>query len=162
MVDAAYVKPAGETPAPVMDAAAATPLNDMLPDPGDAPPVTPDFNGRQGYLDAAPGGIDARYASTLPGGGGGVRIIDCEWGWRFTHEDLLRNQGGVVAGTSSTDTNHGTAVLGEVSGDRNAIGITGIAPDATISASSFNNQPPRKYPRRSHSGYQCASTAAGS
>src|SRR3954467_286464 len=89
----------------------------------------------------APGGIDAQFAWTLPGGGGkGVRIIDCEWGWRFTHEDLLTNQGGVVAGTSSTDTDHGTAVLGVISGDRNAHGITGIAPDAVISGSSFNDQ----------------------
>jgi hypothetical protein len=142
LVDAAYVKPAGEPPAIVLDEDVAAPLNDMVPAPGDAPPMTPDFASRQEYLNTAPGGIDARYAWTVPGGGGaGVRVIDCEWGWRFSHEDLLQNQGGVVAGTSSTDTNHGTAVLGEISGDRNPIGITGIAPDAVISASSFNDQP---------------------
>jgi hypothetical protein len=143
LVEAAYVKPAGALPAAVVEEIiAAAPLNDMVPAPGDAPPATPDFTARQGYLDAAPGGIDARYAWTVPGGSGaGVRVIDCEWGWRFSHEDLLQNQGGVVAGTSSTDTNHGTAVLGEISGDRNGLGINGIAPDAVISASSFNNQP---------------------
>jgi hypothetical protein len=143
LVEAAYVKPAGALPAAVVEEIiAAAPLNDMVPAPGDAPPATPDFTARQGYLDAAPGGIDARYAWTVPGGSGaGVRVIDCEWGWRFSHEDLLQNQGGVVAGTSSTDTNHGTAVLGEISGDRNGLGITGIAPDAVISASSFNDQP---------------------
>jgi hypothetical protein len=135
-IDGAYVKPAGSPPAVAVES-----INDMAPTSGDAPAVTPDFTNRQGYLDAAPGGIDARHAWTVPGGrGAGVRIIDCEWGWRFTHEDLLANQGGVVAGTSSTDTNHGTAVLGEISGDRNTIGITGIAPDAVISASSFNDQ----------------------
>ncbi len=138
-VEAAYVKPAGEPPQLVLEDAAA--INDMQPDAQDAPPVTPDFVARQGYLDAAPGGIDARYAWTVPGGGGaGVRVIDCEWGWRFSHEDLVQNQGGVVAGTSSTDIDHGTAVLGEISGDRNQIGITGIAPDAVVSASSFNDQ----------------------
>jgi hypothetical protein len=143
LVEAAYVKPAGALPAAVVEEIiAAAPLNDMVPAPGDAPPATPDFTARQGYLDAAPGGIDARYAWTVLGGSGaGVRVIDCEWGWRFSHEDLLQNQGGVVAGTSSTDTNHGTAVLGEISGDRNGLGITGIAPDAVISASSFNDQP---------------------
>jgi hypothetical protein len=140
VVEAAYVKPAATVPQLVVEGE-AEPLNTMLPDANDAPPVTADFTARQGYLDAAPGGIDARYAWTVPGGGGaGVRVIDCEWGWRFTHEDLLQNQGGVVAGTSSTNTNHGTAVLGEISGDRNTIGVTGIAPDATVSASSFNDQ----------------------
>ena len=70
-----------------------------------------------------------------------MRIIDCEWGWRFTHEDLLQNQGGVIAGTATmvpAFVNHGTAVLGEISGDRNNFGITGIAPDAVISASAFS------------------------
>ena len=119
-------------------------LNDMAPDGNDAPPATPNFTLRQGYLDAAPGGIDARWAWTRPGGrGDGVRIVDCEWGWRFTHEDLNQNQGGVIAGTAdptpnSRSTNHGTAVLGEISGDVNGIGITGISPNAVISASAFS------------------------
>jgi hypothetical protein len=143
LVEAAYVKPAATVPQSLVDDVEES-INTMLPDPNDAPPMTADFTIRQGYLDAAPGGIDARYAWTVPGGrGSGVRIIDCEWGWLFSHEDLLRNQGGVVAGTSSTKTrliNHGTAVLGEISGDRNTFGITGIAPDATVSASSFNDQ----------------------
>jgi hypothetical protein len=138
LVEAAYVKPPVELAHAVMQEAMPR-LNDMLPSPIDAPPASPDFTARQGYLDAAPGGIDARYAWTLAGGGGaGVRVIDLEWGWRFTHEDLTQNQGGVVGGVASTDTNHGTAVLGEISGDRNAIGITGIAPDAQISAVAFS------------------------
>jgi subtilase family protein len=141
LVDAAYVKPPAEPATLVVDEVLVEGLNDMVPDAGDAPPTTPDFTARQGYLDAAPGGIDARHAWTVSGGAGtGVRVIDCEWGWRFTHEDLVRNQGGVVAGTGGTDTNHGTAVVGEISGDRNTFGITGIAPDAWIAASSFTNQ----------------------
>lgn len=141
LVDAAYVKPPAEPATLVVDEVVVEGINDMAPDAGDAPPVTPDFTARQGYLDAAPGGIDARYAWGVAGGGGtGVRVIDCEWGWRFTHEDLVGNQGGVVAGTSHTDTNHGTAVIGEISGDRNTVGITGIAPDAWIAASSFTDQ----------------------
>ncbi|MBF6052823.1 S8 family serine peptidase [Streptomyces eurocidicus] len=146
-VKKAVRKTAGTADGPAGTAWAAgsegrAPLNDMVPDAADAPPVTPDFTARQGYLDVAPGGIDARYAWTLPGGrGAGVRVIDCEWGWRFTHEDLLRNQGGIVSGTGSTDTafvNHGTAVLGEIGGDVNAFGVTGIAPDAVTSASAFS------------------------
>lgn len=140
-VASAYIKPAAELPAGVE---VAPRLNDMTPRLADAPPATPDFTAQQGYLDAAPGGVDARWAWTQPGGrGDGVRIVDCEWGWRFTHEDLNQNQGGVIAGTAdptpdSRSTNHGTAVLGEISGDVNGFGITGISPNAVISASAFS------------------------
>jgi hypothetical protein len=50
---------------------------------------------------------------------------------------LKQNQGGVVSGSNASDDNHGTAVLGEFSGDVNTIGITGIAPDARVSAVSL-------------------------
>jgi hypothetical protein len=145
-IEAAYVKPPLELAVVEADvdvrpsrAAVSTLINNMQPAMVDAPPATPSFVARQIYLDAAPAGIDARYAWTLSGGGGaGVQVIDCEWGWQFTHEDLRQNLGGLVAGTGSADTNHGTAVLGEISGDRNTIGITGIAPDAQISAVAFS------------------------
>lgn len=132
MVDGAYLKPPTEPPiAPdgTVETAAA------------APPVTPNFEARQGYLDAAPHGVDARWAWTVPGGRGpGVRVIDIEGAWRFTHEDLLANQGGVIGGDPSPDQgwrDHGTAVAGEISGDVNAFGITGIAPDALLRAVSI-------------------------
>jgi hypothetical protein len=149
-VRAAYVKPPAE-PAVLVKSPAETErervaprvsrppsagINDMLPLPADAPPVTPDFTGRQIYLGPAPTGIDAQFAWTLAGGAGaGVNIIDVEGEWRFTHEDLLQLQGGVVGGTPPGDIgwrNHGTAVMGEFSGDRNTIGITGICPDANV------------------------------
>jgi hypothetical protein len=129
-VEAAYVKPPAE-PAQIR-------LNDMAPSVEEAPVVTPDFTARQGHLGAAPTGIEAQYASTVPGGrGAGVNVIDIEWGWNFNHEDLRQNQGGVVSGTNSTDNNHGTAVLGEFSGDLNTFGITGISSDAQVSAVSL-------------------------
>jgi hypothetical protein len=78
-----------------------SPLEGYVPLTDEPPPQTPDFTGQQGYLDAAPGGIDARYAWTVPGGTGvGVQIIDMEGAWQFTHEDLLQNQGGVAGSTS--------------------------------------------------------------
>jgi len=129
-IEAAYVKPPAEP--------AEFGLNDMAPQVEEPPFVTPDFTPRQGYLGPAVTGIDAQYAWTVPGGrGAGVNIIDIEWGWRFTHEDLTQNQGGVVSGTNSSDDNHGTAVLGEFSGDRNTFGVTGISPDAHVSAVSL-------------------------
>jgi len=130
-VHAAYVKPPSSPP--VIDA--APPVPDV------APPTTPDFTGNQFYLEVSPGGVDARYGWTRPGGGGqNVRVIDIEGAWRFSHEDLVQSQGGVVGGTQSTDIgwrNHGTAVVGVIGGDRNSIGITGIAPDANIEAISI-------------------------
>jgi hypothetical protein len=58
----------------------------------DPDPATPNYLDHQLYLNAAPGGIDAKYAGVFPGGqGAGVRVIDCERGWRFSHEDLVVN-----------------------------------------------------------------------
>ena len=137
-VESAYVKPPTYLSQQVAVSGAAgsgaEAINAMRSLEVDAPPVTADFTARQGYLGPAPGGIDALYAATVPGGRGlGVGIIDIEGAWRFSHEDLRQNQGGVAAGTLSNDLgwrNHGTAVIGVFGGDRNGLGITGIAPDA--------------------------------
>lgn len=137
-VEAAYVKPPAYPAAVRAESMVFSEegnINDMVAAANEAPPATPDFTSRQGYLGPAPAGIDAQYAWTLPGGRGrNVRICDVEGGWDFAHEDLRLNQGGVV-GTNSTDPgwrNHGTAVVGEIGGDVNSIGITGICPDAHV------------------------------
>ena len=138
VVEAAYVKPPAELPI-ALDQVSEM-FNDMVPLAEEAPPISPDFTVRQAYLDAAPGGIDARYAWTQSGSGAGVGIIDIEGAWRFTHEDLTQNQGGVIGGTQSTDLgwrNHGTAVVGEFGSDRNTFGCTGICPDANVRAISI-------------------------
>ncbi|MGW4326411.1 S8 family serine peptidase [Nocardia sp. NPDC004573] len=135
-VAAAYVKPPAEPPLAPEGARAITGRS-----AAEAPPVTPDFAVRQGYLDAAPKGIDARWAWTVPGGRGtGVRVVDIEGAWRFTHEDLQVNQGGVIGGNPAPQQgwrDHGTAVAGVISGDVNAYGITGIVPEAYIRAVSI-------------------------
>ena len=145
MVAGAYVTPepqpaTGLAEAPAAPFAEAELINDMAPAEAEAPPATQDFTARQGYLDPAPTGIDARYAWTRPGGSGAnVQIIDCEGAWRFTHEDLRANQGGVIR-TQTSDLgwrNHGTAVAGEFGGDRNAFGVTGICPDANVRGCSI-------------------------
>lgn len=141
MVEAAYVKPEAGEPVALPESDDDT-INEMTPLPGDGPPASPNFTASQIYLNAAPAGIDARYAWTIPGGrGAGIRIVDCEWGWNFSHEDLSQRQFGVVFGGNSSNNNHGTAVLGEYSGDRNSIGVTGICSDAMAGASSFVNTP---------------------
>jgi hypothetical protein len=134
LVEGAFIKPQMQPPVLLEEAV-------LPPAPGEAPPVTPDFVARQIYLNAAPAGIDARFAWTVPGGKGqGVRIIDIEGAWRFSHEDLKQNQGGVIGGTPSADIrwrNHGTAVVSEFSGDENSFGVTGICPQANVRAISI-------------------------
>ncbi len=129
-VEAAYIKPPAE-PATLMEA----------PTVNGSAPATANFRSRQQYLDAAPVGIDADYVWSLAGGkGAGIKVIDCEWGWNATHEDLLANNTGLVGGTNSANNNHGTAVWGEIGADHNGIGVMGIAPDSQLGASSFVGQ----------------------
>jgi hypothetical protein len=95
----------------------------------------------QTYLDAAPGGLDARYAWTFPGGdGAGQRVIDIEQGWTFNHEDLAGHGvvqlNGVIVDLSRA---HGTAVLGELCAIDNTLGCTGFAPHiASVFVASRN------------------------
>ena len=96
----------------------------------DTPPTTPNFQGNQGYLNPAPQGIDAQFAWTFPGGrGNGIRVIDIEQGWNTAHEDLP--QPFYSNGTLGSDTNHGTAVLGEMVSHNTGYGVTGIASGGT-------------------------------
>jgi hypothetical protein len=128
-VEAAYVTLPGVVPLGFKP----RPRSKVIP-----PPVTPDFAPRQLYHKAAPIGFDARWAATLPGGrGAGVTIIDCEWGWQKEHESLARNFKDLVGENNASHTDHGTAVVGVLAGDRNPGGITGIAPAAIIKAYAF-------------------------
>ena len=98
--------------------------------------LSPSFVADQGYLAAAPGGIDAQYARTRAGGSGGnVIIADVEYALHQTHEDLKSVQ--IVGGQQylGYGDDHGTAVMGELMGKNNAYGVTGIAYDATIKMS---------------------------
>ena len=56
----------------------------------------------QDYLDAAPTGIDARYAWTFAGGdGAGQRVVDMERGWTFNHEDLAAHGITLINGSTA-------------------------------------------------------------
>lgn len=92
------------------------------------------YAAQQGYLDAAPDGIDARWAWTQPNGeGAGVGVIDVEQGWFLNHEDYATKSPTLIFGTNrdgfgTYKGNHGTAVLGEMVADDNTLGVVGIAP----------------------------------
>lgn len=97
-------------------------------------PADDTYSGSQGYLDAAPTGIDARWAWTQPNGeGGGIGVVDLEQGWFLAHEDLAAKAPTIIYGDNRDGVgtykgNHGTAVLGEIAADDNALGVVGIAP----------------------------------
>ena len=100
---------------------------------GDSCPIsTPSFESYQGYLGAAPQGIDAPAAWRLGVRGAGVSFADIEGGWNAAHEDLpgdrITHAGGALIPDPSWRA-HGTAVLGEVVGRDNGKGVVGIAPD---------------------------------
>ena len=104
----------------------------------------------QNYLDAAPTGIDARWAWTQSGGDGdGMHFIDLERGWFLGHEDLPNpNPPNPIFNDNAADSgfidsaDHGTAVLGVVAGrqgsgvitDRGIVGIAyGVASVRVVS-----------------------------
>ena len=84
--------------------------------PGPPPVVNPANDPRsmnQGYLDAAPNGIDARYAWGFSGGdGAGAAFVDMEQGWNLNHEELTAAGITLMSGVSQFFFEHGTSVLG--------------------------------------------------
>ena len=129
---------------PAVDKALIAPVAELasasVRDRDFCPIKTPSYRDYQGYLHAAPFGIDVREAWKLPGGrGADVYFADVEGGWNNKHEDLpverMEHVGGKpVRGWQP----HGTAVLGVMAGTDNDIGVTGIAPDmAKIVTSSI-------------------------
>src|SRR4051794_11480618 len=105
-----------------------------------AAPAADDLRGGQGYLGPAPGGIGARATWERPGGGGrGVRLIDVEGDWRFSHQDLGR-RGALAGGRPEGDVaprNPGTNVLGMLLGVHDDRGVDGICPDTAVRAVSY-------------------------
>jgi len=102
------------------------------------PSTTPDFSPQQGYLYASPVGVNAPAVWDYPGGSGlGIQVVDVEYGWRWSHEDL--NDPFFTAGNPGSD-DHGTAVMGEICGIENGLGVTGIAHDVEFGGSSVSEQ----------------------
>ncbi len=96
--------------------------------PGDDP-----FSNLQVYLDAAPTGIDARWAwGQTDGAGESVAFVDLEQGWYLRHEDFpaIFALPGVRQDSNPGHQAHGTGVFGIVTGVDNDRGIVGIAPHA--------------------------------
>ncbi|MGD9548255.1 MAG: FG-GAP-like repeat-containing protein [Candidatus Krumholzibacteriia bacterium] len=102
-------------------------------------PVPTDYMPTQNYLDPASGapvGVDAYYAWTQTGGSGfGVTVCDLEYSWNDNHSDLFMALGSQIntnVADPFSNTNHGTAVLGELISTSNGWGTTGVSHGANI------------------------------
>jgi hypothetical protein len=119
------------------------------PAPSPTASGTPDLSPQQAYLGPYvqvpppnPPPLGIRPFWDIPGGtGAGVTVLDIEYGWTLSHEDLpsVRLVGptpdfpnGFSAAQARAETHHGTAALGIVAGQHNGFGIDGIAPDAVV------------------------------
>lgn len=102
--------------------------------PPTQPPVVATDDPRatnQGYLAAAPNGVDARRAWRIPGGdGAGITFVDVEQGWTLSHEDLSGASIPLLSGRNQAYFGHGTSVLGEILAQDNTRGCVGITPMA--------------------------------
>ncbi|MFH1120440.1 MAG: GEVED domain-containing protein, partial [Bacteroidota bacterium] len=102
--------------------------------PPSPPPPPGSFQSQQGYLNPSsnnPSGVDAIYAWTQSGGtGAGITVCDLEYSWNYNHADITKAFGSQINPNPITDpfsnTNHGTAVIGELVADNNGWGTTGI------------------------------------
>jgi hypothetical protein len=110
------------------------------PSPADA--ASGSFVASQGYLGSAPAGVGALDMRTQAGAlGAGVTVIDVEGGWLWSHEDLpapVAQIGNQIDNLGWR--NHGTAVVGVIRGQDNAVGVTGIAPACAVGQSSIGSQ----------------------
>lgn len=115
-------------------------VTDKAVDPTVVATGNPFFSaGRQGYLSAAPDGIDAQAAWAKGADGTATGFIDLEQGWFLDHEDLPPGVS-VLQGTNrKTSFAHGCGVLGEIVGLDNATGMVGIVPGADVRVISYND-----------------------
>ena len=103
-----------------------------VPPPSDVPPETPLFE--QAYRHGFPEGLSIDVQHDWPDAKGqGVTIVDIEYGWSSTHEDLTAAPEDVAWGWNFNEyIYHGNAVLGLLIADHNGFGISGIAPEAEV------------------------------
>ncbi len=115
-------------------------VSEVYAEPLPAPaPASPDYTSLQTHLKASPTGMGVSGTENYLGAkGSNVKVVDLEYSWNTSHEDIsdARQVDTMIASGDFVDpwnnTDHGTAVAGIISGDRNTIGINGIASDARL------------------------------
>lgn len=102
------------------------------PPPGDISPPTPSLVANQGYRQAA-SGVDVDYVWNTYGirGAAALKVLDCEYQFRPTHEDLaglVTIQPGIESMYAGFGDDHGTAVMGIIGAGDNGYGMNGSVP----------------------------------
>lgn len=110
----------------------------------DVKPATPSWEDQQDYRDPAPDGVDVDAAWDFGDRGRGDRdywIVDVEQGWNTDHEDMNFDVGDVLNPPYDGEKrDHGTAVISEIVGCDNGIGVTGLTPDAQMKTVDWNSE----------------------
>lgn len=104
---------------------------ELIASPANFTPSNNPMFGNQGYLQAAPQGIDAKHMWDNDVFGTGVGFMDLEAGWDLNHTEFFGKGIVVHSGENQIAPNlqkHGTAVLGITIGDDNGTDGVGIAP----------------------------------
>ncbi|HTR40402.1 MAG TPA: choice-of-anchor tandem repeat GloVer-containing protein [Pseudomonadales bacterium] len=98
------------------------------------PPLPPNFEPMQGYMDAAPAGGSVFQVWTNYGVfGAGIRVADVEYSFNANHQDLPAiNNLTPEAVDPFNDNDHGTATLGEIAASENGWGTTGIGHNVSV------------------------------
>ena len=123
-------------------------VDEALPQPRPLPPPSGDYTAAQRYGGVAPAGIGIGSAAARPGGlGQNAKIVDVEYSWNRSHEDLAKAAPAAVVIPNGTpkdyfsDTNHGTAVLGVlVATPGNGFGVNGLAPGSDLALVNTYNE----------------------
>ncbi len=144
-----YARPAQKpAPPPIYSIPKAA---DPLPEGDAARASSPNFAPLQGYKGKAPPGVGP-IPNVKGSDGKGMSFADVEYDWTLTHEDLRIPSLRVLETELTSDRfggpEHGTAVLGIISGIPNSFGVTGIAPGAfayvaSASSTELGYQPAR-------------------
>ncbi|PID79705.1 hypothetical protein CSB20_09350 [bacterium DOLZORAL124_64_63] len=102
---------------------------------------TPDYTDMQDYMNDAPQGVGVLAVRHVPGAlADGLTIIDVEGAWLWSHEDLPTPTHEIGVQIHDVDwRNHGTAVMGEMRGQDNGFGVTGIVPLCDVGNASIGN-----------------------
>lgn len=104
--------------------------------PSDIPPVTPNYEGNQGYIQSNPG-VNMQYAWDLGLNGQGIRLRDVEYGFNKNHEELSDVATSIAPGMNVSSsayadyTEHGTGVFGIMYAHKGTYGISGLAHGAS-------------------------------
>lgn len=104
-------------------------LTPIAPPVLDIPPVTPNYQQGQVYIQANPG-VNIQHAWNIGVFGQGIRVRDVEYGMSVTHEELtapkFSNHNPIHSAVNPSWIDHGTATAGVIAAHNGSYGITGM------------------------------------